>query len=155
MARSVKLDFSISMNIGARAQFVRLWNIPPNIQSPPLLLGRAFEVFAKQGLVFTSKDIYFLHFYIIVFRICICVSITHSAPRTQPCISRATCFEFLYLAFFLYFEFSFLYLYFIFVFASHRFPQPVFQVEVSTWRATWYQICLLLTPTHPTIVALF
>ena len=100
MARSVKLDFSISMNIGARAQFVRLWNIPPNIQSPPLLLGRAFEVLAMQGLVFTSKDMYFLHFYIIVFRICICVSITHSAPRTQPCISRATCFEFLYLAFF-------------------------------------------------------
>ena len=100
MARSVKLDFSISMNIDARAQFVRLWNIPPNIQSPPLLLGRAFEVLAMQGLVFTSKDMYFLHFYIIVFRICICVSITHSAPRTQPCISRATCFEFLYFAFF-------------------------------------------------------
>ena len=154
MARSVKLDFSISMNIDARAQFVRLWNIPPNIQSPPLLLGRAFEVLAMQGLVFTSKDMYFFVFFYN------CVSYLHlrfnHTFRTTYTTLHLACNLFWIFIFciFLYFEFS-LYLYFIFVFASHRFPQPVSQVEVSTWRATWYQICLLLTPTHPTIVDLF
>ena len=153
MARSVKLDF-FNFHEYWRASAIRPfmeYSAQHSITSTATGQGIWGVSYARAG-IYIQRYVFFAFLYN-------CVSYLHlrfnHTFRTTYTTLHLACNLFWIFIFciFLYFEFS-LYLYFIFVFASHRFPQPVFQVEVSTWRATWYQICLLLTPTHPTIVAL-